>query len=141
MDYSDDQAVNAADLAEKLNSSTKKFTHLSMVHHETTAGVINPLGEICDYIEQNHPYLDLIVDSMSAFGAYEVDLSNKHSMVKYLISSANKCMEGVPGFSYVIYHKKTLDKLADIKPRSLVLDLRAQALGISFLCPRIKILF
>jgi hypothetical protein len=67
-----------------------------MIHHETTAGVLNPLEEVCAVLDAfPGAELPLIVDSMSAFGAYEVDLSGKHSAVKYLISSANKNMEGV----------------------------------------------
>ena len=41
-----------------------------------------------------------IVDAMSSFGAYPVDL--KACGIDYLISSSNKCIEGVPGFSFVL---------------------------------------
>lgn len=97
LDYPDDKAVSASDLKKELedNFASKNYTHVSMIHHETTAGVLNPLAEVCEVMDAFPAELPLIVDSMSAFGAYEVDLSGKHSAVKYLISSANKCMEGV----------------------------------------------
>ena len=50
------------------------------------------------------------VDAMSSFGAVPLDL--KEAKVDYIVSSANKCLEGVPGFSYVI---AKLDKLLKCK--------------------------
>ena len=47
-----------------------------------------------------------IVDSMSAFGAIPVSL--QQARISYLISSANKCIEGIPGFAFVIAHKPHL---------------------------------
>lgn len=133
LDYSDDRAVSAEDLKKELddNFASKGYTHVSMIHHETTAGVLNPLSEVCAVMDDFPEELPLIVDSMSAFGAYEVDLSGKHSAVKYLISSANKCMEGVPGFSFAVYCQKELAKLEGKTPRSLALDLYAQAQGLT----------
>ena len=53
---------------------------------------------------------DYFVDAMSSFGAVPLDL--KEANVDYIVSSANKCLEGVPGFSYVIAR---LDKLHKCK--------------------------
>lgn len=47
-----------------------------------------------------------IVDSMSAFGAIPVYLQN--GQITYIISSANKCIEGVPGFAFVVCKKQHL---------------------------------
>ena len=82
------------DLEQRLREDDgSTFTHVSMIHHETTAGVINPLSEICD-VMLRFPNVELIVDSMSGFGAYEVDLGGRHSPCKYLVSSA--CCVSVP---------------------------------------------
>lgn len=64
-----------------------------------------------------------IVDSMSGFGAYHVDMKEWH--VHYLVSSANKAIEGVPGFAFVIANR---DKLVATEgnARSLSFDLYAQ---------------
>ncbi len=43
---------------------------------------------------------------MSSFGAVPLDLGS--SSIDYMVSSANKCIEGVPGFSYVIAKTKNL---------------------------------
>ena len=43
---------------------------------------------------------------MSSFGAIPLDLSN----VDFLVSSANKCLEGVPGFGYALCRKERLNQ-------------------------------
>ena len=50
------------------------------------------------------------VDAMSSFGAIPLDLEG--AKVDYLVSSVNKCLEGVPGFSYAVAR---LDKLLSCK--------------------------
>ena len=47
-----------------------------------------------------------IVDSMSGFGAIPVSLEN--GQITYIVSSANKCIEGVPGFAFAICKKEHL---------------------------------
>lgn len=129
IDYPDNQAVRAEDLVDRLRTDSS-ITHVSMIHLETTAGVINPLSPVCDALSE-FPHVHLILDSMSAFGAYEVDLGGRHSACKYLISSANKNMQGVPGFSFCVYERKALEALSGRRPRSLALDLYQQAKGLS----------
>jgi len=48
------------------------------------------------------------VDAMSSFGAY--DISVKDAKIDYLVSSSNKCLQGVPGFSFIIANKEVFSK-------------------------------
>lgn len=43
---------------------------------------------------------------MSSFGAVPLDLVNGN--IDFLVSSANKCLQGIPGFSYAIAKKSVL---------------------------------
>ena len=43
---------------------------------------------------------------MSSFGAIPIDIDHDH--IDFLISSSNKCLEGVPGFSFIIANKNKL---------------------------------
>jgi 2-aminoethylphosphonate-pyruvate transaminase len=65
----------------------------------------------------------LLVDSMSAFGAVPLDVNE----IDYeaMVSSANKCIEGVPGFGFVIAKKSVLEA-AKGNSHSLSLDVHAQ---------------
>jgi 2-aminoethylphosphonate-pyruvate transaminase len=101
------------------------ISHVAVVHCETTTGIINPIevyGEIVKKYQRAY-----IVDAMSSFGAYAVDL--KACGIDYLISSANKCIEGVPGFSFVLARKDALTATRGFA-RTLSLDLLAQWEGL-----------
>ena len=92
-----------------------------VVHCETSSGILNPLAEIADVVERNGRRL--IIDSMSAFGA--VELNSKKFRFDAVISSANKCFEGVPGFGFVLIRKAALEECKG-NAHSLSLDLYDQ---------------
>ena len=54
------------------------------------------------------------VDAMSSFGAVPINLSDIHA--DFMVSSANKCLEGVPGFAYAIARKTALQKCKGMDP-------------------------
>lgn len=98
-----------------------EITHIAVVHGETTTGLLNPIVEIGLIAESyNKVY---IVDAMSTFGAYDIDL--KASKISFLISSSNKCIEGIPGFSFILARHSELIKCKG-QARSLSLDLYEQ---------------
>lgn len=100
------------------------ITHVAVVHCETTTGILNPIAEIGAVVrEMGRSY---IVDAMSSFGAVPIDF--EAAGIDYLISSANKCLEGVPGFSFVLCRRVALDKTEGFA-RSLSLDLLGQLKG------------
>ncbi len=95
------------------------MTHVIAIHCETSSGILNPLAEISGAVHARGR--KLLVDSMSAFGA--VDMTG----IRYaaMVSSANKCIEGVPGFGFVIARKAEL-AAARGNAHSLSLDVHAQ---------------
>ena len=95
------------------------ITHVIAIHCETSSGILNPVAEISDAVAARGR--KLLVDSMSAFGA--VDMTG----IRYeaMVSSANKCIEGVPGFGFVIASKAAL-LAAKGNCHSLSLDVHAQ---------------
>src|SRR5699024_7095469 len=97
------------------------ITHVAVVHCETTTGMLNPLEEISNIVKKHDKIF--ILDAMSSFGGIEMDIDKLH--VDYLISSANKCIQGVPGFGFIIAKKDQLEKCKD-NARSLSLDLYNQ---------------
>lgn len=98
-----------------------EITHVAMVHCETTTGVLNDVEGIAALCRTYGKRL--IVDAMSSFGAVEIDAGALG--ISFLISSANKCLQGVPGFSFVV---AAIDALRECegKARSLSLDLYGQ---------------
>lgn len=94
------------------------ITDVVVVHCETSSGILNPISEISDVVYAAGRRL--LIDSMSAFGAIPVD-----ARYEALVSSANKCIEGVPGFGFVLARPETL-QAAKGRSHSLSLDVHAQ---------------
>jgi 2-aminoethylphosphonate-pyruvate transaminase len=109
----------------QLLAEAPRTTHVAMVHLETTTGILNPIDEIARIVRESGR--SFIVDAMSSFGGVPLDVGQLAA--DYVISSANKCLEGVPGFSFVIARRAALDATAGWS-RSLCLDLLAQWRGL-----------
>ncbi len=101
------------------------ITHVAIVHCETTTGIINPVEEVGREVHASGR--TYIVDAMSSFGALPIDIET--AAVDFLVSSANKCIEGVPGFSFAICRRDALEACKG-RARSLSLDLHAQWAGL-----------
>ena len=95
------------------------------VHCETTSGIINPIEAIGQVVSQHRRCY--FVDSMSAFGAVPFDF--EAAKIDFLVSSANKCIEGVPGFGFCICRREALTETRGWS-RTLSLDLLAQWEGL-----------
>jgi 2-aminoethylphosphonate-pyruvate transaminase len=103
----------------------KDITHIAMVHCETTTGILNPIEEVSKVAKEYGK--TLIIDAMSSFGGIPINVEDLE--IDYLISSANKCIQGVPGFSFVIANIEKLSKCKG-NSRSLCLDLYDQWKGM-----------
>lgn len=102
-----------------------QITHVAVVHCETSSGILNPVHEIGAVVgELQRTY---IVDAMSSFGGMSLNVAD--SRIDFLVSSANKCIEGVPGFSLVIVDREKL-QASDGAARTVSLDLLAQWKGL-----------
>jgi 2-aminoethylphosphonate-pyruvate transaminase len=101
------------------------ITGVAIVHCETTTGIINPIEDIGHVVEQHEKVY--FVDSMSAFGAVPIDFEK--CGIDFLVSSANKCIEGVPGFSFAICRRASLCA-TEGWARSMSLDLLGQWEGL-----------
>lgn len=97
------------------------ITHVSMVHSETTSGILNDIESVSKVVKERNR--TMIVDAMSSFGG--VDIPVGEWGIDFIVSSANKCIQGVPGFSFIIANKEKLIESKG-KARSLSLDLYDQ---------------
>ena len=118
--------VPSAKIIKKIMKEDPEITHVSMVHSETTSGILNDIESVGKVVKDMGR--TFIVDAMSSFGG--VDIPVGEWGIDFLVSSANKCIQGVPGFSFIICRT---DKLIDSsgKARSLSLDLYDQWLTMN----------
>ena len=107
---------------DRLLADDKAISHVFAVHCETTSGILNPIVEIAALVARHGRRL--LVDSMSAFGALEIDARAVH--YDALAASSNKCLEGVPGLGFVVCRNEALAECKG-NATTLVLDLHDQA--------------
>jgi 2-aminoethylphosphonate-pyruvate transaminase len=124
LDKGDSAAPTAEEVAAILDAQTG-ITHVWVVHCETTSGIVNPVAEIARAAQELK--CTVMVDAMSSFGALPLDMAGDG--IDVMVSSSNKCLEGVPGFSYVICDTRMLEASRG-KSHSIVLDLFDQWRGL-----------
>ena len=124
IDKGDSAEPTAGEVAAKLDRD-REITHVWIIHCETTSGLINPIAEIAGEVKSRGKVF--MVDAMSSFGALPLDMAATGMDV--MVSSSNKCIEGVPGFSYVLARRDMLQACKG-KCHSVVLDLHEQWRGL-----------
>ena len=96
IDKGDSAAPTVEDVTTVLDADAA-ISHVWIIHCETTSGIVNPINEIAQAVKaRGKTYM---VDAMSSFGAVALDMGVGMDV---MVSSSNKCIEGVPGFSYVL---------------------------------------
>lgn len=97
------------------------ISHVAMVHCETTTGMLNPADQVGKLATEFDKCF--LLDAMSSFGG--IPMSMESACADFLVSSANKCIQGVPGFGFVVAANSSMEQLHG-RARSLSLDLYDQ---------------
>ncbi|KVH45970.1 2-aminoethylphosphonate aminotransferase [Burkholderia diffusa] len=108
------QAPDLAQIAARLDAGG--YSHVAVIHHETTTGRLNDLGAIADVCRVRG--VKMLVDGVSSFGAEAIDFAD--GVIDAVAATANKCLHGVPGAAFVIVRRSALAKAAS---RTYYLDL------------------
>ncbi|MCH8093717.1 MAG: 2-aminoethylphosphonate--pyruvate transaminase [Chloroflexi bacterium] len=124
LEFPENQVPDLAQIEKALETDTA-ITNVAVIHCETTTGLMNPVKEIGRMVQQSGARY--FVDAMSSFGAVPIDLAEWG--IDYLVSSANKCIEGVPGFGFALARREALMQ-TEGNARSLSLDLLSQWEGL-----------
>lgn len=106
------------DAVERRLALSPSISHVLAVHHETTTGRLNDLpalGAIC----RRHG-VPLLLDAVSSFGGEEIEFASWN--LEACAATANKCLHGVPGISFVLARRSAFESGAS-GARSLYLDL------------------
>jgi 2-aminoethylphosphonate-pyruvate transaminase len=110
--------VDPADVDRALGGSPA-ISHVAVVHHETTTGLLNPVEDVARVAARHRR--SVIVDAMSSLFGEPLSLACEG--IDFVVASANKCLQGVPGVAFVIGRRSALEALAGREPRSVYLDL------------------
>jgi 2-aminoethylphosphonate-pyruvate transaminase len=94
-------------------------SHVAVVHHETTTGLLNPVAEIARVAARLGRRV--LVDAMSSLFGEPLDVTADG--IDFVMASANKCLQGIPGVAFVLARRSAVDALKGRPPRSVYLDL------------------
>jgi 2-aminoethylphosphonate-pyruvate transaminase len=120
IDKGDSHAPTAKEVDRAL-AADPDIAMVFVVHCETTSGIVNPIAKIAEVVKERGKVF--IVDAMSSFGALPLDMAEMG--IDIMVSSSNKCIEGVPGFSYALCRRDLLEASRGMC-HSVVLDLYEQ---------------
>ncbi|RNF24480.1 putative 2-aminoethylphosphonate:pyruvateaminotransferase- likeprotein,putative [Trypanosoma conorhini] len=118
--------MDLAAFTRRLAGVASPVTAVGIVHCETSTGMFNPVAEVSGIVRRHHPEAIILVDAMSSFGAVELAVPE---VCDVLVTSANKCIQGVPGFSLVLARRALLERCRGWSP-SFTLDVAAQWEGL-----------
>ncbi len=121
LDYDITTPAAAADV-ERVLAAHPDISHVALVHHETTTGLLNPLAEVVRAAAGHGRRV--LVDAMSSLFGEPLDLAQDG--LDAVVASANKCLGGIPGVSFVLARRAALEALRGREPRSVYLDLWTQ---------------
>lgn len=106
LDFSEDQMLDLIQIKSCL-AKQNNITHIAMVHGETSSGILNDIDSVGALAKQFKKIF--FVDAMSSFAGELIDFERSH--IDYLVSSSNKCVEGLPGVGFIITKKNYIEKL------------------------------
>jgi aspartate aminotransferase-like enzyme len=109
--------INPAALDAKL--ATGDFDAITLIHNETSTGVMNPLEEICDVVRK-YPDVILIVDTVSSFSAVPIAMDDLG--IDVLLTGSQKALALPPGFSLFSVSEKAFARAERQKDRGYYFD-------------------
>jgi len=111
------QHIDPAALDRKL--ATGDFDTITLIHNETSTGVMNPLAEICAVVRK-YPEVALIVDSVSSFSAVPIPMADLG--IDVLLTGSQKALALPPGFSLFSVSEKAFARAEQQKDRGYYFD-------------------
>jgi 2-aminoethylphosphonate-pyruvate transaminase len=93
---------------------------VAMIKHETSVGLLNPVTEVGRICRERD--LLFVVDAVSALGGEDLDVTRDH--VDVCFASANKCLHGTSGVSFICVSPRVWPRIAGVPARVYYLDLQ-----------------
>jgi 2-aminoethylphosphonate-pyruvate transaminase len=113
------EPLRVQDITARLDADPEIHS-VAVIHHETSVGVLNPIGEIARVVRERGRRF--IVDCVSSLGSEDVDV--KRDQIDVAIACANKCLHSVAGLAFACVRRELWQEADTFPPRSVYLDLR-----------------
>jgi aspartate aminotransferase-like enzyme len=112
------QAVDAAEVDRKL--ATGQFDAVTLIHNETSTGVLNPLAEISAVVRK-YPDVVFIVDTVSSFSAMPIEMDQLG--IDLMLTGSQKALALPPGLSIFACSQRAFRRAAELTDRGYYFDL------------------
>jgi 2-aminoethylphosphonate-pyruvate transaminase len=96
-----------------------EVSHVAIVHHETTTGLLNPVADVARVAHRRGRRL--IIDATSSLFGERLDVAQDG--IDFVTASATKCLQAIPGVAFVLARRGAIEALAGAARRSVYLDL------------------
>jgi len=112
------QRIKESEVETVIKSDTR-INFVAMVHNETSTGMLNQVTSIGELVSRYGK--GYIVDAISSVGVEDLDVVRDN--IDFCVGSPNKCIESIPGLSFVCASRQKLEKLKDLPSTTSYLDL------------------
>ena len=112
----------AVDTVRRRVEAEREIACVAMIHHETTTGILNPIGEVGKICAGRG--CRFIVDAISSYAGLPLNVGEVGA--DFLLGTSNKCLQGMPGLAFAICRKTALEAIKAQPKRSFYLDLYSQ---------------
>ena len=109
--------IDAKDVDRRLASG--RFDTVTLIHNETSTGLMNPLEEICAVLAK-YPDVTLVLDTVSSFSAVRIDMDAL--CIDVMLTGAQKALALPPGFSLFSVSEKAFARAEKIPNRGFYFD-------------------
>src|SRR3954447_6625258 len=99
--------------------ASAKFDTVTLIHNETSTGLMNPLPEICSTLAK-YPDVALIVDTVSSFSAIPIEMDALG--IDVMLTGSQKALALPPGFSLFSVSEKAFARAQKQKDRGYYFD-------------------
>ncbi|MES2569647.1 MAG: aminotransferase class V-fold PLP-dependent enzyme, partial [Verrucomicrobiota bacterium] len=111
------QPIRGEQLREKLSQGG--FEAVTVIHNETSTGVMSPLAEICE-VMRDFPEVLLVVDSVSSFSVVPIPMDELG--IDVLLTGSQKALAMPPGLALFSASEKAFARAEQVKGRGYYFD-------------------
>lgn len=97
-----------------------RWDAITLVHNETSTGVVNPVGEIAALVQEKYPETLLLVDAVSSLGGDHIPVDGWGLDV--CLTSSQKALALPPGLAFAAVSDRTLVRAAEVTSRGWYFD-------------------
>jgi aspartate aminotransferase-like enzyme len=115
-------AVKPQQVADALQAALQEgpVEAITLVHNETSTGVISPVGEIAATVRSISPETLVMVDAVSSFAGTRIPFDEWG--LDLCLTSSQKCLAAPPGLAFCAVSDRLLERAGSVKGRGWYFD-------------------